>query len=58
MQHIIKPFKPDKLYEVIVSSCFSIKATSEQEAKQKLDALLSEIDADHWEFERIREAQH
>ncbi|MGP0128429.1 MAG: hypothetical protein ACTMUB_03920 [cyanobacterium endosymbiont of Rhopalodia musculus] len=58
MQHTIKPFKPDKLYEVVVSACFSIKATSEEEAKQKLEALLSEIDADHWEFERISEAEH
>lgn len=58
MRHTIKPFKPDKLYEVIISTCFSIKATSEKEAKQKIEALLSEIDADHWEFERISEAEH
>ena len=58
MQHTIKPFKSDKFYEVVVSACFSIKATSKKEAKQKLEALLSEIDANHWEFERISEAEH
>ncbi|WP_267383724.1 hypothetical protein [Cyanobacterium sp. uoEpiScrs1] len=58
MQHTIKPFKPDKYYEVILSACFSVKATSEEDAKKKLGALLSEIDASHWEFERISEAEH
>lgn len=56
MQNTIKPFESDKLYEILISACFSIKAKSEQEAREKLKALLSEIDADHWQFERVSEA--
>ena len=58
MKHSIQRFNPDKLYEIIVNACFSIKAKSSQEAQEKLNALLSEIDADHWEFEQINEAEN
>ncbi|MEM8778122.1 MAG: hypothetical protein AAGF26_04470 [Cyanobacteria bacterium P01_G01_bin.49] len=58
MKHSIQRFNPDKLYEIVVSACFSIKAKSSQEAQEKLSALLSEIDADHWEFERVSEAEN
>lgn len=58
MQHNIKPFNPDKIYEIFISACFSIKAKTSQEAKQKLEALLSEMDADHWEFEKVTEVEN
>ncbi|GBF82410.1 hypothetical protein [Aphanothece sacrum] len=58
MQHTIKPFNPDKIYEIVISACFSIKAKTSQEAKQKLEALLSEMDADHWEFEKVIEVEN
>ncbi|ACK66850.1 hypothetical protein PCC8801_2851 [Rippkaea orientalis PCC 8801] len=56
MKHTIQPFHPDPIYEIIVNACFSIKAKSEEEAKQKLEALLNEIDADHWQVERVSKA--
>ncbi|MEA5533965.1 hypothetical protein [Crocosphaera sp. XPORK-15E] len=58
MKHTIQPFNPDKLYDIVVSACFSIKAKSREEAQQKLDALLSEIDANNWEFEKINEVEN
>lgn len=58
MKHSIQRFNPDKLYEIVVSACFLIKAKSSQEAQTKLSALLSEIDADNWEFEKINEAEN
>jgi hypothetical protein len=58
MQHSIKPFNPDKVYEIVISACFSVKAKTSQEAKQKLEALLSEMDADHWEFEKVIEVEN
>ncbi|WP_198648749.1 hypothetical protein [Cyanothece sp. BG0011] len=58
MKHSIQQFNPDKLYEIVVSACFSIKAKSAREAQQKLEALLGEIDADHWEIEKVNEVEH
>ena len=58
MKHSIQKFNPDKLYEIVVSACFSIKAKSSEEAQQKLEALLSEIDVDHWECEKINEVEN
>ncbi len=58
MKHTIQKFNPDKLYEIVVSACFSIKAKSSAEAQQKLEALLGEIDADHWEIEKINEVEN
>ena len=57
MKHSIQKFNPDKLYEIVVNACFSIKAQSPEEAQQKLEALLGEIDADHWEVEKINEVE-
>ncbi len=57
MKHSIQKFNPDKLYEIVVSGCFSIKAQSSTEAQQKLEALLGEMDADHWEIEKINEVE-
>ena len=57
MKHRIQKFNPDKLYEIVVNACFSIKAQSPAEAQQKLEALLGEIDADHWEVEKINEVE-
>ncbi len=58
MKHTIEPFTPDKLYQLIVSTSFTIKAQSSEEAKAKIEALLAEIEADHWEFERICQAEN
>ncbi len=58
MKHTIQPYTPDKIYQIIISAGFSIKAQSEADAKEKLEALLSEIDVDHWEIELICEAEN
>jgi hypothetical protein len=58
MKHSIQKFNPDKLYEIVVSACFSIKGKSPEEAQQKLEALLSEMDVDHWECEKINEVEN
>lgn len=58
MKHSIQPYTPDKLYQILIGAGFSITAKSEAEAKEKLEALLSEIDVDHWEIERICEAEN
>jgi hypothetical protein len=36
MKQEIKPFNPDKIYEIVLSVNFSIKAQSAQEAQEKL----------------------
>jgi hypothetical protein len=56
MKHEIKPFNPDKIYEIVLSVNFSIKAQSPQEAQEKLNAILGEMDADHWQIHHICEA--
>jgi phage gp29-like protein len=56
MKHEIKPFNPDKIYEMVLSVHFSIKAQSAEEAQEKLNAILAEMDADHWQLHRICEA--
>ncbi|MGB5596817.1 MAG: hypothetical protein WBM32_15270 [Crocosphaera sp.] len=58
MKHSIQKFNPDKLYEIVISACFSIKAKSSEEAEQKLEALLGEMDADHWEVDKINEVEN
>ncbi|EAZ90405.1 hypothetical protein [Crocosphaera chwakensis] len=58
MKHSIQKFNPDKLYEIVVSACFCIKAKSSVEAQEKLQALLGEIDADHWEVEKVNEVEN
>ncbi|MGK7934052.1 MAG: hypothetical protein AB4041_21840 [Microcystaceae cyanobacterium] len=58
MKHSIQPYTPDKIYQILVGASFSITAKSEAEAKEKLAALLSEIDVDHWEIERICESEN
>jgi hypothetical protein len=56
MKHEIKPFNPDKIYEMVISVHFSIKAQSAGEATEKVEALLAEMDADHWQIHRVCEA--
>ncbi|MEL4894844.1 hypothetical protein [Crocosphaera sp. Alani8] len=57
MKNTVQKFNPDKLYEIVISACFSIKAQSPEEAQHKLKALLGEIDADHWEIEKVNEVE-
>lgn len=47
MKQEIKPFNPDKIYEIVLSVNFSINAQFAQEAQEKLNAILGEMDADH-----------
>ena len=49
----IKPFNPDKIYEIVLSVNFSINAQFAQEAQEKLNAILGEMDADHWQIHHI-----
>jgi hypothetical protein len=58
MKDTIQPYNPEKLYQITINANFSITAQSEKEAKEKLAALLSEMDADHWEIERICVAEN
>ncbi|MGK7938991.1 MAG: hypothetical protein AB4062_02300 [Crocosphaera sp.] len=58
MKHSIQKFNPDKLYEIVINASFSIKAKSSTEAQQKLEALLGEMDANHWEVEKINEVEN
>ncbi|MEG3436792.1 hypothetical protein V0288_06635 [Pannus brasiliensis CCIBt3594] len=58
MKHEIEPFNPDKIYEMVISVHFSLKARSPEEATEKVEALLSAMDADRWQIHRVREAEN
>ncbi len=58
MKHSIKKYNPDRIYEIVITGHFSIKAKSAESAREKLTSLLEEIDADGWQIHHVCEADN